>query len=314
MRAATGVQHQLSADTPVGPATAVITELAAGIRQYTVNGVDLVETFPRESAPPKGSGIVLVPWPNRIRDGAWTHNGATLQLALTEPAKQNASHGLLRYTSYRLSARTPGSVTLAATVFPQPGYPFQLDTTVSYSLTDDGLEVSHAIVNVGDTPAPVAVGAHPFLRLGETSTEVLTLRVAADTHLEVDDRQIPVSGAPVEGTVFDLREGRRVGELDLDDGYSGVTFERGRCEHSLTGPHGRQVVLWGDENFRYVQVFTPRTFPNSGTDGVHQAVAIEPMTAPANAFNSGDGLRWLAPGEEWSPRWGIRHEGLAGGS
>jgi aldose 1-epimerase len=39
-------------------------------------------------------------------------------------------------------------------------------------------------------------------------------------------------------------------------------------------------------------------------------VAIEPMTAPANAFNTGAGLRWLAPGESWTLRWGIRHEGF----
>ena len=43
-----------------------------------------------------------------------------------------------------------------------------------------------------------------------------------------------------------------------------------------------------------------------------RAVAVEPMTAPANAFNTGAGLRWLEPGETWTVRWGIRHTGLAG--
>jgi aldose 1-epimerase len=42
-----------------------------------------------------------------------------------------------------------------------------------------------------------------------------------------------------------------------------------------------------------------------------QAVAIEPMTAPADAFNSGQGLRWLAPGEDWVVRWGITPTGFA---
>jgi aldose 1-epimerase len=31
------------------------------------------------------------------------------------------------------------------------------------------------------------------------------------------------------------------------------------------------------------------------------------MTAPADAFNSGEGLRWLAPGETWDLGWGIRY-------
>ena len=42
-----------------------------------------------------------------------------------------------------------------------------------------------------------------------------------------------------------------------------------------------------------------------GFPGRAKAVAIEPMTGPANAFNSGDGLRWLGPGEQFTMRWGI---------
>jgi len=33
---------------------------------------------------------------------------------------------------------------------------------------------------------------------------------------------------------------------------------------------------------------------------------VEPMTAPADAFNSGEGLKVLAPGERWGTTWGIR--------
>ncbi|WP_344788067.1 hypothetical protein [Arthrobacter ramosus] len=31
------------------------------------------------------------------------------------------------------------------------------------------------------------------------------------------------------------------------------------------------------------------------------AVTVEPTTAPADAFNRGEGLRWLEPGEVWEP-------------
>ena len=37
-------------------------------------------------------------------------------------------------------------------------------------------------------------------------------------------------------------------------------------------------------------------------------MAIEPMTAPPDALNSGDGLRWLSPGDTWEARWGIQYE------
>jgi aldose 1-epimerase len=312
MRAATGIQYELAAETPSGPAAAIVTELAAGLRSYTVNGVDLVEPFPAESSPPMGAGIVLVPWPNRVRDGAWMHEGVRRQLALTEPARQNAIHGLLRYTPYREIGRTPATVTLAATVFPQSGYPFQVDTAVTYALLADGLEVVHTLRNVGPTDAPVAVGAHPYLRIGDVPSGDLVLRVDADTHIDVDERLNPVGESAVAGTGLDLRAGRRVRELTLDDGFSGVRLINGRAEHTVLAPDGRELTLWGDENMRYVQVFTPRTFPETGRAGgaPRQAVAVEPMTAPANALNSGEGLKWLAPGEDWVVRWGIRHTGF----
>ncbi|TFC89016.1 hypothetical protein E3T24_01990 [Cryobacterium sp. TmT2-59] len=332
MRAATGFQYELRAATPSGPALAVVTEVAAGLRMYSVDGIDLVEPFPARSVPPKGAGIVLMPWTNRIRDGVWQQGGVRRELALTEPELGNAVHGLLRYSPYRLLSRSTDAVTLAATVFPQPGYPFQLDTTVTYTLTDDGLDVTHTVRNVGTEPAPVALGAHPYLKIGGVPTDDLRLRLAADTHIDVDDRLNPVGESPVAGTRFDLREGREVRDLDLDDGFGGVGpgassshplghpaplgHPDARSEHSLTAPDGRSVILWGDEHIRYVQVFTPRNFPVTapGSDADEpvpgRAVAIEPMTAPADAFNSGAGLRWLEPGATWTVRWGIRHTGF----
>ncbi|TFC53957.1 MULTISPECIES: aldose 1-epimerase family protein [unclassified Cryobacterium] len=316
--AATGTQYSLTLQTPQGPATATITEVAAGIREYALNGTDLVEGFAATSVPPLGAGTVLVPWPNRIRDAIWTQHGVRHLLAITEPARLNAIHGLLAVTAYRLVAQSDAEVTLAATVYPQAGYPYQLDTTVSYALAVDGLAVSHTIRNVGSESAPVALGTHPYLKIGDVPTGDLVLRLNATSHIDVDHRLNPIGVSPVDGTAFDLRAGARVDDLDLDDGFGGVIVRDGRGEHSLTAPDGRRVTLWGDENMAYVQAFTPRNFPvRTGTaDGgetteLGQAVAIEPMTAPADAFNSGHGLRWLAPGEDWVVRWGITPTGFA---
>lgn len=313
MRAPTGTQYELTLQTASGVSRAIVTEVAAGLRAYSVNGIDLVETFDETRQPPMAAGIVLVPWPNRIRDGRWTQNGVTRQLAVTEPGKSNASHGLLRFAPYQEVSRTSDTVTLAATVFPQSGYPFHLDTEVTYALTPTGLDVTHRVRNVGGEPAPVAVGAHPFLKIGGVPTADLVVRVAAATHIEVDERLNPTGEIPVDGTRFDLRGGVAVGELDLDDGFGGVTMANDRCEHSLTAADGRSLTLWGDENMRYVQVFTPRIFPvtNPTAEPVRGlAIAIEPMTAPADAFNSGAGLHWLAPGEQWVVRWGMCPDGF----
>src|SRR3978361_2210608 len=162
MRAPTGEQFRLTRPTPRGLAEAVIVEVAASIREFRIGGVDLTQPYGEFSLPPFGDGIVLVPWPNRVEDGKWTLDGKTQQLDLTEPANHNAMHGLLRNAPYRVVEQDDGAITLAATVYPQHGYPFFLETSVRHELTDDGMTITHRITNESDSPAPVAIGVHPF--------------------------------------------------------------------------------------------------------------------------------------------------------
>jgi len=302
MRAPTGEQFVLTRSTPSGEVRAIIAQVAASLRTLTVDGIDITQPYPEESTPTWGCGIVLVPWPNRVEDGKWTLDGKPQQLDITEPKLGNAIHGLLRNTGYTLASRTEDSVTLAATVWPQHGYPFQLDTTVTYQLTDTGLTVTHALRNDSADAAPAAIGTHPFFQIGDVPTKDLTLTLNAATRFPVDERLIPGDEVPVEGR-YDLRSGQKVGDLDLDDAYGEVT-PVDQVTATLTAPDGRTVSLWQDENFPYVQVFTTDLFPKDG--GLTLAVAIEPMTAPANAFNSGQSLRWIDPGETWTASWGIR--------
>ncbi|MDQ0893102.1 aldose 1-epimerase family protein [Agromyces ramosus] len=303
----TGEQFALETSTASGEVRATVTAVAAGIRSLSINGIDLVPSYAEDRTPPMGAGIVLAPWPNRIRDGRWSHDGVEHQLAITEPARTNAIHGLLRYTEYKPIARERDSVTLAATIYPQLGYPFLLGTAVHYELVADGLKVTHFVENLGAEAAPVALGSHPYLKIGGVPTADLVLRLDAASHIEVDERLLPTGEVPVDGSEWDFREGQRVGDLELDDAFGEVASEGGQVLHSLTAPDGRSVSIWADDEFEYVQVFTTREFP--GEDG-DVAIAVEPMTAPAEAFNSGRGLKWLDPGEGWQLSWGIRFAGF----
>ena len=302
----TGEQLVLETSTSSGELTATVTTVAAGLRELRIDGVDLVPTFADDRTPPSAAGIVLAPWPNRIRDGRWSHDGVDHRLAITEPALGNAIHGLLRYTEYRVVAQERDSVTLEATIFPQLGYPFLVGTAVHYELVADGLKVTHRLENLGAEAAPVALGTHPYLKIGGVPTAELELRLDAASHIEVDERKLPTGEVPVDGTRWDLREGRRLGELALDDAFGELAADDdGIVEHALTAPDGRSVSVWAEHEFAYVQAFTTDRFP-----GEELAVAIEPMTAPAEAFNSGRGLRWLDPGEQWELSWGIRFRGF----
>lgn len=312
MRPPTG--QQLAISTVVGGVRlrATVTEVAAGLRELVLGDVDLVEPFREDASPAKGQGIVLAPWGGRVRDGRWMLDGAPQQLAITEPARGNASHGLLRYAPYRVLDHGDAHVLLQATIHPQPGFPFLLDTSVRYELDEAGLTVTHEAVNAGATQAPWACGAHPYLAVGATPADALTLTVPAASAIVTDDRLLPVRTVAVDDADApigaDLRGGRTVSELDLDVGLADVAHVDGVATSTLLDDAGRGVRLWQDAAFGYVVVFTPRDF--CGADGVHQAVAVEPMSAPADALNSGEGLVWLEPGETWTGRWGIAPVGL----
>jgi aldose 1-epimerase len=293
---ATGRQYELRR----GDALAVVTELAAGLRLYSRSGVLLTETYGDAEISPGAAGITLAPWANRVEDGVWYLDGRKQQLDITEVSRNNASHGLLRNASYGLVDESQYSVTLEATIFPQHGYPFLLRHRVQYLLAEDlGLVVRQSLINHSKAPAPIVLGAHPYLRLGDTDLDELRLTVSAGTRLVADERLIPRSSEPVSGDT-DLRAGRRVGALDIDVALTDMAFDGGVARHTLAAPDGRSVSLWQDQSCSYVHVFVTTEFP-----GRARAVAIEPMTGPANAFNSGDGLRWLQPGESFSMGWGI---------
>lgn len=289
---------------------AQIGQVAAVLRSFTADGAACTESWPDDWVAPMGCGLVLMPWPNRVADARWTHQGSVQKLDITEPSRGHASHGLLRNTAYALQYEDRSSVTLAASIYPQHGYPFSLDTTVTYALSDSGLTVTHTVANVGTAAAPFGVGAHPYLRVGEVPADELTVTVAGRTRAVVDDRLIPASMEPVAGTEFDLRSGVTVGSLDLDTAFTDLEPADGRVEHRLAAPDGRALVLWADEVFGWVQLFTPSIFPGPGLPGQRQAIAIEPMTCAADALNNGHGLLTVVPGETWSASWGLRPEGF----
>ncbi|MET3805433.1 aldose 1-epimerase [Nakamurella sp. UYEF19] len=293
-----------------GDAVVKVGQVAAVLREFSVAGVHFTETWTDDVVAPMGCGLVLAPWPNRVAGGRWQHEGKTQQLDITEPSRGNAIHGLLRNTAYHLVDQGEDFVTLGASIYPQHGYPFTLDLEVIYALVDDGLRVTYRLTNVGVGTAPFGIGAHPYLRVGEHAATDLTVTVAADTHAAVDDRMIPMARESVDGTHLDLRGGIRVGDIKADTALTGLTATDGRVAHRLAAGDGTAVVLWADEVFGWVQIYSPENFPGPGLPDQRVAIAVEPMTCAVDAFNSGDGLLHLAPGETWTASWGLRPEGF----
>lgn len=134
--------------------------------------------------------------------------------------------------------------------------------------------------------APFGAGFHPYLRAGEAPLDECRLTLPASTVLrtepdgEVTGRE-PVS-ADLDLTVGPLLDGR-----SIDHAYTDLPAEAWIAELAHE-PSGLTVRLVADTP--WAQVFTGDTIGRAG-------VAVEPMTCPPDAFNSGEDLARLTPGE-----------------
>ncbi|WP_405594621.1 aldose 1-epimerase family protein [Streptomyces sp. NBC_01410] len=287
-----------------GPHTAVVVELGAALRSYTVGARAVIDGFAAQDRITGGRGQILVPWPNRIRDGRYSWDGQELQLPLTEPAGRNALHGLLRWVSWRVVESSNSRAALAVHLWPQPGYPFHLHVLAEYTLGEGGLEVAVTARNLGESVAPYGFGQHPYVMAGTAAVDEAVLTVPARTRLRTDERGLPVAAEPVAGTAYDLRAPQAVGARRLDTPFGDLDRdEDGRAVVRLAHPSGAfGTDVWLGEGADYVQLYTGDTLPPGER---RRAVAVEPMTCPPDAFRSGTALIGLGPGERHTVRWGI---------
>jgi aldose 1-epimerase len=282
---------------------AVVVETGGGLCSYSGRGGELLDGFDPDGPITSGRGQVLMPWPNRIEDGAYEFDGERHQLPLTEPERVNAIHGLVRSKLWTTGAREPHRVVLEHSLEPGPGYPFSLDLAVEYALSEGGLSVTTTATNVGDRACPFGSGQHPYVTLGTRAVDSLVLRAPGRTVLTADERGIPRGREPVEETEYDFRRPREIGATELDHAFTDL--ERGadgRARVELRDPTSRKgLTLWLDEPYGYLQLFTGDPLP----DVARRSLAIEPMTCPANAFRTGEALVRLEPGESFTAAWGI---------
>lgn len=304
MVAPSGEQYEISG----GRYRAVVTECGAGLRVLEYDGVPLVDGYAEAASSSAGRGQLLLPWPNRIEDGAYTFGGADHRLALSEPALRNAIHGLTRWVSWTLEEQTPNTVSLMYRLMAQTGYPWTVDMHVLYDLSADGLTVTVTATNLSTSPAPYALGAHPYLTVGEDGIDAWELTLPAATRVTVDERMLPVQRESVADGPFDFRVARPIKQAVFDHAFTDLDRgPDGRAEVTVRDPRsGRAVVLWMDGSHTWAQVYSGDTLG----DQARRSLAVEPMTAGPNAFRSGADLVVLAAAgsveDEHSSSWGLR--------
>ena len=309
MNSASGRQHHISFNSSKGLLKATIAEVGASLREFRLGEIDLVVGYEIDEPAPLCAGIVMSPWPNRIDGGKWVYQGKTLEVDITIHSQQNANHGFLGRYPFHLVRETSSSVTLGATIWPREGYPFLVELEVTYSLDENGLTVAHEAVNKSTVAAPYAIGGHAYFQFSAVPTKDLILKTEAGTFVKCDERQIPTDWVPTPTDSYNLAEGVKVGDHFFDDDFCDLARDaQGRAHTYLTAADGRGLDVWQDEKFTHVVLFTPSFFPTK--NGPVYAAAVEPQTAAPNAFNNGDGLAWIEPGQKFAASWGVSLVGI----
>jgi aldose 1-epimerase len=289
-----------------GAHRATIVQVGGGIREYSVEERPVLDPYPVGAMSDGAHGAPLIPWPNRLDAGRYTFDGQEHALALTEPERGNAIHGLLRWRNWRALEHTEARVVMGIRLHPLQGWPFPLDVAVAYGLDDEGLTVQSTVTNIGPRPCPFGSGQHPYLSAGPGArVDDCRLQVRAGTRILTDpERQLPTGTEAVPGTDFDFSAGARIGQRTIDDPFTDLERDpQGRAWVRLERPDSRTVELWCDRSYEVLELYTGDTL---APDRRRQGLAAEPMTCPPNGLATGEGVILLEPGQSQVSSWGVR--------
>lgn len=275
-------------------------------------GIELLDGFPPMASSTMARGQILAPWTNRLRDGRYEFMGESHQLEISDPATMTALHGLASRARWDVADRRDDAITLELRLDGTDGYPWTLLLQVTYVVAPTGLIVTHEASNLAPTKAPYAIGAHPYVVAGDGRVDDWRVELDASRVMLVDpERMLPLGIVDVDRVGLDFRAPRTVGTSRLNHAFTGLGRDpRGRAGVSVSGESGR-VLVWGGHGCRWIQLYT------SDDDPIRprRSIAVEPMSAPADAFNSGRDLVVLAPGGQPGSthvmEWGIGVEPTA---
>jgi aldose 1-epimerase len=232
----------------------------------------------------------LHPWANRLADFSYGVGGREVELARDSPLLHLEEHGLpshgLGPNALDWQVRTEDPLRAGVDPGTDPerlaGFPFPHRLEVEIALDEGGLTVTTTLIPTATVGVPLAFGYHPYLSVPGAPREEWVVDLPVEEYLVVDENLIPTG----EREAAEFRRGT-LGDRSLDAGYP--MPERPRP--FTVSAAGRTLGVEFLEGYTYAQVYAP-----AGED----LICFEPMTAPADALRSHEGLRLAAPGEAFT--------------
>ena len=222
---------------------------------------------------------VMFPTPNRVRDAQMSFEGRQFRFEANN--QNNFIHGLARRRPWKLAgpptaSNDRASVTLALDWDPgQPDFkrfPIKHRLTVTYTVLVDGLEIRYEVHNQDGQRLPYGFGLHPYFRVPGARRDV-RLTVPLGQRMEAQ-QMLPTGKLLPVGPDRDLRPGRTLDQLDLDDVYFGMA--PGKRAGVQLGGSNIDLSLEASKEFTHLVVFTPWDRP---------VFAVENQTSSTDAHN-----------------------------
>lgn len=250
----------------------------------------------------KTMGIpLLYPWANRLAGFHYTAAGHSVRVP-HDPSRVRLDagglpiHGVIggRLAWELDGVHEAGAETLTARLSWSSAqsqlfevFPFDHELQYRAQLRGGCLEVELTVYACGSDHVPVSFGLHPYLSLPGSAREVWQVELPAMRGLVLDAQQIPAGpGQELGPQRFELQA------REFDAGFDAVA----QPARFSVADASRRIELTLLEGYSCAQVFAP---------AASQFICFEPMTAPANALCSGDGLHLLAPGERYVARFSV---------
>jgi aldose 1-epimerase len=280
--------------------------LASGDSRAVINlvGAALVglrfgefELIPQIDLGPKVfAGTLLTPWPNRIQGGSYEFEGEQYQLEIRD-GMGNALHGLVDEQRAEVIEHQGSVLKLRNFVKSFEGYPANLVVETVFELSETELTVSYSVLNQGPSKSPVGIGTHPYFPYADGTKIEINAKTAA-VH---GSNMIPIGEVPTSELGLGPGKTELVAQLKLDTQFSQLS------DPVVTVSNDEYSFEVWQQDANWLMVYNTTVFP--WAKGVGNAIAIEPQSCPADAFNTGEDLRVLASGESTSMRWGVRLRG-----
>jgi aldose 1-epimerase len=235
---------------------------------------------------------LLYPWANRLAGDSYPAGGGEVELPRrTPPLKFDANglpiHGVLPscldWEPLDGAAPGAGEKLRARLRWEAPEllaiFPFAHTLELHAQVVAAELLVETSVRAGADVAVPLAFGFHPYLTIPGSDRRAWEVELPVHERLLLDEQMIPTGASePFERRSFVLGDG------GWDDAFAGLIEP---AIFSVTGA-GRRIELQFLHGYSHAQVYSPAG---------ESFICFEPMTAPTNALRSGDGLRYVEPGD-----------------